>query len=667
MELNHDQLTQQTLLEQVKTIEQEIDQTHAQASKKKLIETHKNQVKISNPSVLSCNILDTTKLDQALRVAKRKIKNGQHAEAKQIYQDILKRFPKHKQALLTLQWIVEGAISTPKDPTSSFLQPIIDLYNQGHLQHALSSSNRLLERFPNSVSLYNIDGAANAGLMQFDAAINSYKQAIKINPNYAEAYYNMGLALSEKGELRAAIDSYKKAVRINPNYAKAYNDMGDMGDKGDLDSARDDHKRAIKISPHYAEVYYNMGNSLQRKGNFKGAIDSYESALKINPNHVQSYYNMGNALRDNDDLEAAIEKYKQVLKIKPDFVEAYNNMASVLQIKGDLKGSINNYQHALNIKPDHAACFVNCASLKMQIFEAYNVANELKSLANQSLNTQLSKNPAHQISLSINDFIKGDNPAGLERLQRYKELVQAGHVKRLLDSDQAFCDAYAKFIDHLIHTSPVAPKPNKNKIYHIGESHCLSYAHHTLTTEQQTFSISPVITIGAKAYHFSKPQENKYKSITRWNLDALPNRSIVFISFGEIDCRANKGLIQASHKTGTSLGQLVEKMIDGYLTWFVDANKTNQHQYHFFNVPAPVYQIKYTQAVNNNVANVVDLFNKILTQKVALFAFNLIDVYQPTKNQSGFSNNDYHSDEVHLDHRMLGIIERQIPMSVLVN
>jgi cytochrome c-type biogenesis protein CcmH/NrfG len=443
--------------------------------------------------------------------------------------------------------------------------------------------------------------------------------------------------------------------------------MGDMGDKGDLDSARDDHKRAIKISPHYAEVYYNMGNSLQRKGNFKGAIDSYESALKINPNHVQSYYNMGNALRDNDDLEAAIEKYKQVLKIKPDFVEAYNNMASVLQIKGDLNGSINNYQHALNIKPDHAACFVNCASLKMQIFEAYNVANELKSLANESLNTQLSKNPAHQISLSINDFIKGDNPAGLERLQRYKELVQAGHVKRLLDSDQAFCDAYAKFIDHLIHTSPVAPKPNKNKIYHIGESHCLSYAHHTLTTEQQTFSISPVITIGAKAYHFSKPQENKYKSITRWNLDALPNRSIVFISFGEIDCRANKGLIQASQKTGTLLGQLVEKMIDGYLTWFVDANKTNQHQYHFFNVPAPVYQIKYTQAVNNNVANVVDLFNKILTQKVALFAFNLIDVYQPTKNQSGFSNNDYHSDEVHLDHRMLGIIERQIPMSVLVN
>ena len=81
-------------------------------------------------------------------------------------------------------------------------------------------------------------------------------------------------------------------------------------------------------------------------------------------------------------------------------------------------------------------------------------------------------------------------------------------------------------------------------------------------------------------------------------------------------------------------------MIDGYLTWFVDANKTNQHQYHFFNVPAPVYQIKYTQAVNNNVANVVDLFNKMLTQKVARFAFNLIDVYQSTKNQSGFSNND---------------------------
>jgi tetratricopeptide (TPR) repeat protein len=701
LELINEGLSQQNLPE-VKTKQspdvQIINQTNTQTTRQKPSEPDKDIIGPEVLSVAESNILDTNKLDQALRIAKRKSKDGNHAEAKNIYKDILQKFPKHKKALTTLKLLKGGDTLTPKDPSSSLLQPIIDLYNQGKLQHALSSSNQMLERYPTSVSLYNIAGASYAGLMQLDDAITSYKQALKLNPNCAEAYYNMGLALSEKGALSAAIDSYKKAININPHYAEVYNNMGlalhlkgesvaaissfkkalkiipnyaeaynNMGSalrgNGDLESAINSHKKAIKINPHYAEAYYNLGNTLQRKGNLKSAIDSYKHALKINPNHAQSYYNMGNALRDNDDLEAAIKKYKQALEIKPDFIEAYNNMASILQIKGDLNASIQSYQDALSIKPDHAASFVNCESLQIQISKYYNVDDELKSLANKSLDAQLVENPTHQISLTINDFIQGDNPAAIKRLNRYNELVQAGKTKDLADSDQLFCNAYAKFIDHLIKQSPITPTLNKKKIYHIGESHCLSYAHHTLTTEQQTFCISPVITFGAKAYHFSKPQENQYKSITKWNLDTLPNGSIVFISFGEIDCRAHEGLIQASHKTGTSLEILVENMIKGYLAWFLDANKTNMHRYKFFNVPAPVYRVNYTLEVNNEVANVIDLFNKSLKHQVKNSAVDLIDVYQVTKNESGFSNKCYHSDEVHLDHRILGVIEDQIRIS----
>ena len=69
-----------------------------------------------------------------------------------------------------------------KDPPSEQLHPIISLFTQGQLQQALSKATQMLEKFPNSVVLYNIAGACNAGLMQFDAAISSYKQALKIKP-----------------------------------------------------------------------------------------------------------------------------------------------------------------------------------------------------------------------------------------------------------------------------------------------------------------------------------------------------------------------------------------------------------------------------------------------------------------------------------------------------
>ena len=44
------------------------------------------------------NILEALKLDQALRLAKKKAKEGSFAEAKCIYQDILVKFPKNKRA-----------------------------------------------------------------------------------------------------------------------------------------------------------------------------------------------------------------------------------------------------------------------------------------------------------------------------------------------------------------------------------------------------------------------------------------------------------------------------------------------------------------------------------------------------------------------------------------
>ena len=113
-----------------------------------------------------------------------------------------------------------------KGLSSEKLQFIIKLYTQGQLQQALSHCNEMLEKFPNSVVLHNISGASYAGLMQFDAAIDSYKKAIKIKPDYADVYNNMAAVLKDKGDLEAAIDSYKQALKINPNHAEVHGNLG---------------------------------------------------------------------------------------------------------------------------------------------------------------------------------------------------------------------------------------------------------------------------------------------------------------------------------------------------------------------------------------------------------------------------------------------------------
>ena len=219
-----------------------------------------------------------------------------------------------------------------QDPPSELLQAIVNLLNQKKLEQVLSESSQLLEKFPNSIILFNIIGASNAGLMQYDAALESYIKALEIKPDYAEAYFNMGVILKDKGDLEASFESYKQALKIKPSYAEVHNNMGNiLKDSDDLEAAIECYKQALMIKPSYAEAHNNMGNALKDNNDSQGAIDSYKKALMIKPNYAVAYHNMGIAQKDKGDIEAAIDSYKKALKIRPDYAGVYKSVGNILK------------------------------------------------------------------------------------------------------------------------------------------------------------------------------------------------------------------------------------------------------------------------------------------------------------------------------------------------
>ena len=275
------------------------------------------------------------KLDDALKLAKKKLKEGSAEEAKHIYQDILRRFPANKKAKIGLKAVSgnpTGKFQKILDPPADQQQLLIKLYSQGQLQQALDQAKGLLEQFPHSKLLHNICGAVYAAFKQYDAAINSYKQAIKIKPDFADAHNNMGNALQDKGELDAAIDSYKQA---------------------------------LKIKPDFAEAYYNMGNALKEKGELDAAIDSYKKALKIKPDYADAHSNMGVALQDKGEPDAAIDSYKQALKVKPDYAEAHRNLSAIITYTAD-DDQLHEMQRLIRdtALSDDARCHLNFALAK---------------------------------------------------------------------------------------------------------------------------------------------------------------------------------------------------------------------------------------------------------------------------------------------------------------
>ena len=80
------------------------------------------------------NILDKLKLHQAISLAEKKIRKGYISEARDIYQDVIVKFPKNKKALdavNALSKVVSSEVKKLQEPPKNRIQLVINLYEKG--------------------------------------------------------------------------------------------------------------------------------------------------------------------------------------------------------------------------------------------------------------------------------------------------------------------------------------------------------------------------------------------------------------------------------------------------------------------------------------------------------------------------------------------------------
>jgi tetratricopeptide (TPR) repeat protein len=61
-----------------------------------------------------------------------------------------------------------------------------------------------------------------------DSEVETQKRFLRENPNSAKPYYNLGLLYYFQGKAEAAIDSYKQALKIDQRLADAHKNLGEI-------------------------------------------------------------------------------------------------------------------------------------------------------------------------------------------------------------------------------------------------------------------------------------------------------------------------------------------------------------------------------------------------------------------------------------------------------
>jgi tetratricopeptide (TPR) repeat protein len=190
------------------------------------------------------------------------------------------------------------------EPPQDQLNALIALYSQGRLAEVVQQAAPLIAEFPGAAILYNILGAAHAGLRNLDGAAENFKKALKIRPDYAEAHSSLGIALQGQGRFDEAIASYDNALNIKPDFAEAHNNRGAaLKEQGRLDEAIACFGKTLKINPRFAEAHNNLGAALREQGRLDEAAASFRRALQIKPNDPEAHSNLCGLLEKQNNIE----------------------------------------------------------------------------------------------------------------------------------------------------------------------------------------------------------------------------------------------------------------------------------------------------------------------------------------------------------------------------
>jgi cytochrome c-type biogenesis protein CcmH/NrfG len=86
-----------------------------------------------------------------------------------------------------------------------------------------------------------------------------------------------------------AIESLRNALRLDPYFIDGWHNLGKVyGWQGRFDLAIVCYERALEITPGDPALHYGLGFVYADSGNVKEAVAEWERTLKLNPEHKEA-------------------------------------------------------------------------------------------------------------------------------------------------------------------------------------------------------------------------------------------------------------------------------------------------------------------------------------------------------------------------------------------
>lgn len=182
-------------------------------------------------------------------------------------------------------------------------------------------------------------------------------------------YNGLGYYYYHNGFTDAAIQAFKDSIRLRYEQPKAHCNLGAAYSlKGLADEGIKELKIATQLRNEYPEAHNNLGLLYKRKGMLDEAVGEYIEALKTNPYYADAHCNLGSALIDQGRLDEALSELEKAVKIRRNFALAHYNIAVVYYKKGQMNGAYNKLMESYQLDSKNADVHISLGVLYLNHF-----------------------------------------------------------------------------------------------------------------------------------------------------------------------------------------------------------------------------------------------------------------------------------------------------------
>jgi tetratricopeptide (TPR) repeat protein len=247
---------------------------------------------------------------------------------------------------------------------SSAMSDAARAYSDREYLDAVAIYEKIIEDYPTFASAHYGMGKALAQAEMLRQAANALRKAIEYNPRNEEysssLMYIVGMKFNEGNNnyrdrnWEAALESYQEAIDIEPGFHQSYLMLARVYQRlDDYASAMENLDRVLTLKPDYLNAYIEKGKLLKREGRNAEAEATYRLALSVDPNSTKSLVGLGSILM-GDRQDEAIVTFKAALKIDAKDGDAAEYLGEIYSIREEWAEAKRYLEQAVRLKPrDH--------------------------------------------------------------------------------------------------------------------------------------------------------------------------------------------------------------------------------------------------------------------------------------------------------------------------